>query len=73
MHLLVSSGGSLKRLLSELLKDEAGQDMAEYAVLIGLIALAVVFAVRFLGGSIRGVFNGIGGTFESAGIPTGGS
>lgn len=47
--------------------------MAEYAILIGLIALVVVFAVRFLGGSIKGVLNDIGGEFEAAGIPSAGS
>lgn len=32
--------------------DDAGQDLAEYALLIGLIALVVVGAVGVLGGAI---------------------
>ncbi len=32
--------------------DDAGQDLAEYAILIGLIALVVVGAVGVLGGAI---------------------
>lgn len=32
--------------------DDAGQDLAEYALLIGLIALVVVGAVGILGGAI---------------------
>ena len=41
-------------------KGEKGQDLAEYALLIGLIALVVVAAVTFLGGQITDVFNRIG-------------
>ena len=41
-------------------KSEKGQDLAEYALLIGLIALIVVAAVMFLGGQIDDVFSRIG-------------
>lgn len=43
------------QLLNTLLLDESGQDMAEYAILIGLIALVVLAAVRLLGGAISTV------------------
>ena len=39
---------------------EKGQDLAEYALLIGLIALVVVGAVTLLGGDITTVFTDIG-------------
>ena len=45
-----------------LLDDESGQDMAEYAILIGLVALAVIASVVVLGGTIATVFNDIGST-----------
>ena len=32
--------------------DDGGQDLAEYAILIGLIALVVIGAVALLGGAI---------------------
>ena len=48
--------------------DESGQDLAEYAVLIGLIALAVVAAVRLLGTTISDVFNDLGSTLSTAGV-----
>jgi pilus assembly protein Flp/PilA len=38
---------------------EEGQTMAEYGLLIGLIALVVIGAVTLLGGNLNGVFNGI--------------
>jgi pilus assembly protein Flp/PilA len=41
-------------------KEEQGQDLAEYALLILLIALLVIAAVRFLGGSISNVYTNIG-------------
>ena len=56
-------------LLTAVLTDESGQDMAEYAVLIGLIALTVVAAISVLGGSISSVFAGIGSSLQQAGLP----
>lgn len=47
------------RLLA-LRDDESGQDMAEYAILIGLVALAVIVAVTLLGQTIAATFNTIG-------------
>jgi Flp pilus assembly pilin Flp len=38
--------------------NERGQTMAEYAVLIAVIALIVVVAAVTLGGSLSGVFSG---------------
>ena len=38
---------------------EKGQDLAEYALLIGLIALIVVVAVTLLGTNIEAVFDRI--------------
>ena len=57
------------QLFKALLLDESGQDLAEYAILIGLIALAVIVAVRLLGTTISGVFNSIGSSLESEAIP----
>lgn len=40
-------------------KGEKGQDLAEYALLIGLIALIVVLAVTLLGTNISTIFSQI--------------
>lgn len=45
--------GAMRDLVARLWTDESGQDLAEYALLIGLIALVVIVAVRILGGTIR--------------------
>jgi pilus assembly protein Flp/PilA len=62
----------MSHLLNLLLQDESGQDLAEYAILIGLIALAVIVAVRLLGNTISTIFNRIGTTLSTAGVPSGG-
>ena len=47
------------RLLA-LRDDDSGQDMAEYAILIGLVALAIIVTVTVLGQTIAATFNSIG-------------
>jgi Flp pilus assembly pilin Flp len=42
-----------------LVADESGQDLAEYALLIGLIAIAVIGAVAAFGGGLVGLYNNI--------------
>lgn len=42
-------------------RDESGQDLAEYALLIALIAIVVIAAVTLLGQNISTVFNNIAG------------
>ena len=40
-------------------KSEQGQDLAEYALFIGLIALVVVVSMTIIGGGISNVFMAI--------------
>ncbi|MBA2563907.1 MAG: Flp family type IVb pilin [Gemmatimonadetes bacterium] len=51
----------MPHFLVNLVKDDAGQDLAEYALLIALIALVVIGAVAALGGQVEAVFNDITG------------
>lgn len=46
-------------LWNALWNDESGQDLAEYALLIALIAIVVIAAVTLLGGNIQTVFTNI--------------
>jgi pilus assembly protein Flp/PilA len=39
--------------------DESGQTLAEYALLLGLIAIVVILVLVLLGGQIRNVFSAI--------------
>ncbi|MDH3297717.1 MAG: Flp family type IVb pilin [Gemmatimonadota bacterium] len=61
---------SRRRLLT-LVQDDSGQDLTEYAVLIGLIALVVVVAVATLGQVISSVFNDIGSSISGSGVGSG--
>ncbi len=40
--------------------DERGQDLAEYAILLGLLAVVVIVAVTVLGTNISSVFSSLG-------------
>ena len=47
-------------------RSAAGQALAEYALILGLIAMVAIVALLFLGQMISGVvFDHIGGTLES--------
>jgi pilus assembly protein Flp/PilA len=45
-----------------LLADEQGQGLAEYGLILGLIAVACIGAVTFLSGKIGNVLNSVGGS-----------
>jgi pilus assembly protein Flp/PilA len=51
-------------------RSERGQDLAEYALLIGLIALIVILAVTLLGNNISTIFNAIATNIETWNIGT---
>lgn len=47
---------------TKLVRDEEGASMAEYGLLLALIAVVCIAAVTLLGGNISKVFNTIAGT-----------
>ncbi len=47
--------------------DDSGQDLAEYALLVALIALVVIGAVTLLGTQIQTVFNNIPAALAGSG------
>ena len=51
----------------KLVADESGQDLAEYALLIGLIALVVIGAVTTFGTGLVGLYNNIVGALPFGG------
>jgi pilus assembly protein Flp/PilA len=48
-----------KALLSEFFKDEQGQDIVEYSLLLVLIGAAAVFVLTAMGSSITAIFSKI--------------
>ena len=55
--------GAIKRLL----KEESGQGLAEYGLILALIAIVVVFALKSLGNTISNKLNEVGNEIEGAG------
>jgi pilus assembly protein Flp/PilA len=50
-------GGKMKSLFIRLWKEEEGQDLTEYALLLVLIALAAIASMKTLASNISGVFS----------------
>jgi pilus assembly protein Flp/PilA len=51
---------NLKNMFLAFAKDESGQDLIEYALVAGLIALGAIAAMTGLGGKIGNAFNTVG-------------
>lgn len=49
----------MKQLLNKLVKEEKGQGMTEYGLILGLIAVVVVGAVTLMGGTIETKFEDV--------------
>jgi pilus assembly protein Flp/PilA len=58
--------GKVTNILFNLLKDESGQDLIEYALVAGLIGLGAVVAMGSLATSLQTAFNSVGSTLTSA-------
>ena len=50
----------LAYFLSLLDRDESGQGLAEYALILALIAVLAIAAVTFLGGQINSILSSVG-------------
>ena len=50
----------VSEILAALKRDEEGQGLAEYALILALIAIVAIAAIIFLGGSISGILHTVG-------------
>ena len=57
---------NMKQILSNLMTEESGQDLIEYALVAALVGLGSVAAVGSLANSIGTTFNGIGSSLNAA-------
>ncbi len=55
-----------KKLFLNLLQDESGQDLIEYALVAGLVGLAAVGAMSGLSTKISTAFNAVGNSLTSS-------
>jgi len=49
----------MKALVNRFVREEAGQDLIEYALLAGFISLVAVAAITAVGSGVKGVYNNI--------------
>ena len=56
---------TLTRLLALLHRDEEGQGLAEYALILALIAIISIIALLYLGTQVSDKLSVIGGTLQS--------
>jgi pilus assembly protein Flp/PilA len=59
IHPQRKEGGS-REVLQQFIRDEEGQGLVEYALIIAVIAIAVIIAMIFLRGQIQNIFSNIG-------------
>ncbi len=52
------------KTLQHLLKDESGQDIAEYAVMAAVILVIVVGTIRLIGSNANTVFSQVGSSIQ---------
>lgn len=53
------------KTISRLWADEFGQDLVEYSLLLGLLAMVVVVALRALGPIVSSVFSDVSGELNA--------
>jgi pilus assembly protein Flp/PilA len=55
----------MKMILSNLMNDESGQDLIEYALVAALVGLGAVAAMKTLASNLNTAFTSIGSTLTS--------
>ncbi len=54
----------LQNVWNNLYKDETGQDIAEYAVMLAVILVIVVGTIRLIGSNANNVFSQVGSAIQ---------
>jgi pilus assembly protein Flp/PilA len=57
---------SMLNLVKSFVRNEEGQDLLEYALLVALIALIAIGAVQLAGESVNEIFTAIAGSLSAA-------
>ncbi|MFL5673682.1 MAG: Flp family type IVb pilin [Chloroflexota bacterium] len=55
----------LRLIIDRFIRDEDGQGLAEYALILGLIAVVAILSLLFLGTQVSHKLNVIGSTLQS--------
>ncbi len=51
---------------AQILRDECGQDMVEYALVVGIIALGATAGMQTVATAVGGLFTALGGAIDDA-------
>jgi len=54
----------MKNLIARFVREDAGQDLIEYAILIGIIAVGVTLAVTSIAGTVLAKFTALDAAFN---------
>ena len=62
----------MKNLIARFVREDAGQDLIEYALLGSFVSLAAYLGANYLGGQLNGWYSAVGSTVNSAAaqVPT---
>jgi Flp pilus assembly pilin Flp len=61
---IVSSGGPNMHYLYRLWREDEGQDIAEYAVMLAVILVIVVGTIRLIGSNANNVFSNVASSIQ---------
>lgn len=64
MRQILKETEPVAKLLQNLWKDESGQDIAEYAVMLAVILVIVVGTIRLIGSNANNVFSNVGSSIQ---------
>jgi Flp pilus assembly pilin Flp len=56
--------GAMARLLDQVLFDDQGQDVAEYAIMLTVLFVIVLGTVRLIGANANNVFSSVGSAIQ---------
>jgi Flp pilus assembly pilin Flp len=59
-------GQDMKNFINRFVREDEGQDLVEYALLIAFIALACIIGLQNLGGAINTTYNSISSSLTGA-------
>jgi pilus assembly protein Flp/PilA len=57
---------NMKQIFTNLMTEDSGQDLIEYALVAALVGLGAVAAMKGLSNSIGSTFNGVGNSLTNA-------
>ncbi|HYW43916.1 MAG TPA: Flp family type IVb pilin [Bryobacteraceae bacterium] len=59
----------MKRLMMQFIRDEQGQDLVEYALIVAAVGLALITTVNQLSAAVVSLYQSITGDLASIGTP----